>query len=321
MEKTGDKQTLRGLATVNLYAADMKAAKKWYSELLGIEPYFERPDSENPAYIEFRLGDYQHELGAIDSKYAPKGAAAGPGGEIAYWHVDDVAATLAKVTSMGAKEYEPLTERGEAGFITTGARAFAMASISRERIAFTPLFRVEQFESKIKRGYWYLTREGKWWVKYPTEECRAIVEIAYDRLPKDRRFLFFEDAKSDRANCLQASYFMHKMAVRFRKIFSELDRNSWLNEKTRIYALGDGMYFGGHPLHLFRHTMAQYYLAATNWSLAYVARLGGWENTEILNKCYGRIPEHIKAQIAKSVHVKFDTLDLSSVAIQQAIPP
>ena len=112
------KQTLRGLATVNFYAADIKAAKTWYSELLGIEPYFERPDSEHPAYIEFRIGDYQHELGIIDSKYAPKNASAGPGGEIVYWHVDDLAATLKKVMDMGAKEYEPLTKRGEAGFIT-----------------------------------------------------------------------------------------------------------------------------------------------------------------------------------------------------------
>ena len=118
MKKTSGKHTLRGLATVNFYAADLKAAKRWYSELLGMEPYFERPDSEHPAYIEFRLGDSQHELGIIDSKYAPKSAAAGPGGAVVYWHVDDVAATLEKVTAMGAKEYEPLTSRGEAGFIT-----------------------------------------------------------------------------------------------------------------------------------------------------------------------------------------------------------
>jgi len=195
----------------------------------------------------------------------------------------------------------------------TGARAFAMASMSWDRIAFSPLFRIEQFEPKIKRGDWYLTKEGKWWVKYPTEECRAVVETARDRLPR-RKFLFFEDAKSDKANALQASYFMSRMAVRFKKIFAELDRRSWLNEKTRIYALGDGLYFNGHPLHLFRHTMAQYYLAATNWSLAYVASLGGWENTEVLNKCYGGIPEHIKAQIAKSIHVKFDTLSLNATA-------
>ncbi len=192
----------------------------------------------------------------------------------------------------------------------TGARAFAMASMSWDRIAFSPLFRIEQFEPKIKRGDWYLTKEGKWWVKYPTEECKFVVETARDRLSKERRFLFFEDAKSDKANALQASYLMSKMAARFKKIFSELDRNSWLNEKTRIYALGDGLYFNGHPLHLFRHTMAQYYLAATNWSLAYVASLGGWENTEVLNKCYGGMPEHFKAQIAKSIHVRFDGLNL-----------
>jgi integrase len=199
----------------------------------------------------------------------------------------------------------------------TGARAFAMVSMSWDRIAFSPLFRVEQFESKIKRGDWYLTKQGKWWVKYPTEECRIVVETACDRLPRERRFLFFDDAESDKANCLQASYFMSKMAVRFKRIFSELDKSSWLNEKTRIYALGDGLYFTGHPLHLFRHTMAQYYLAATNWSLAYVASLGGWENTEVLNKCYGGMPEHIKAQVAKSIHVRFDALLNPSITLDR----
>jgi predicted enzyme related to lactoylglutathione lyase len=118
MIKTSRKHRLRGLATVNFYAADVKAAKTWYTELLDIEPYFERPDSENPAYIEFGLGDYQHELGIIDSKYAPKGAAASPGGAVVYWHVNDMASTLEKVTAMGAKEYELLTKRGDAGFIT-----------------------------------------------------------------------------------------------------------------------------------------------------------------------------------------------------------
>ena len=67
--------------------------------------------------MEFRLGDYQHELGIIDAKYAPKGATAGPGGAVVFWHVDDVAEMLKKVLAMGAKEYEPLINR-EAGFVT-----------------------------------------------------------------------------------------------------------------------------------------------------------------------------------------------------------
>ncbi|KAA2251211.1 VOC family protein [Solihabitans fulvus] len=103
---------LRGLSTITFFAADLPAAKKWYTVFLGIEPYF-----EVPGYLEFRLGDYQHELGVIDASYAPDGVAAAPGGAIAYWHVDDVTATFDRLISLGAKEFEGIRERGE-GFVT-----------------------------------------------------------------------------------------------------------------------------------------------------------------------------------------------------------
>jgi len=108
---------LRGMTTVSYYADDMAAARAWYSELLGVEPYFQRPDAENPGYMEFRIGDYQHELGIIDRKYAPKGSASGPGGAVLFWAVDNIEAALERVKLMGAKDYEPQTVRGE-GFIT-----------------------------------------------------------------------------------------------------------------------------------------------------------------------------------------------------------
>ena len=111
-------QTLRGLATTTFFAPDLTAAKKWYAEFLGIDAYFAFPNAGAPAYIEFRIGDYEHELGFIDSKYAPKGAAAGPGGAVTYWHVDDIEAVFARLITMGAKEYEPITKRGESGFVT-----------------------------------------------------------------------------------------------------------------------------------------------------------------------------------------------------------
>ena len=110
-------QTLRGMATVSFWAKDVPAAVAWYTKLLGIEPYFVRPTAEDPQYVEFRLGDYQHELGIISSAFKPPKAADGIGGAVLYWHVDDVQATLDKVKEMGAVEYEPLTKR-EAGFIT-----------------------------------------------------------------------------------------------------------------------------------------------------------------------------------------------------------
>lgn len=110
--------SLRGLSTINFYADDLAAARKWYAEFLGIDAYFAFPQTGAPAYIEFRIGDYQHELGFIDRKYAPKKAAPGPGGAITYWHVDDIEAVYQRLLSLGATEYEPITKRGTAGFVT-----------------------------------------------------------------------------------------------------------------------------------------------------------------------------------------------------------
>ena len=107
---------LRGLTTTRFHTADLAAAKRWYTELLGIEPYFDRP-----AYVEFRLGDYQHELGLLDSRYVQElggadNTATGPAGTVVYWHVDDVPATLDRLLSMGAKQHEAPRDFGE-GFI------------------------------------------------------------------------------------------------------------------------------------------------------------------------------------------------------------
>jgi predicted enzyme related to lactoylglutathione lyase len=108
---------LQGLCNINYWAKDVKAARKWYAELLGIDPYFERPDTENPAYVEFRIGDYKHELGIIDSQYAPEGSAKEAGGAVAYWHVRDVEGMLKKLVDMGAREFAPVTHHGS-GFTT-----------------------------------------------------------------------------------------------------------------------------------------------------------------------------------------------------------
>ncbi|WP_205942358.1 VOC family protein [Pedobacter sp. SYP-B3415] len=108
---------LRGLATSCFYADDLSAARKWYAEFLGIDSYFAFPPSGDPAYIEFRLGDYEHELGFIDAKYAPH-AKTEPGGAITYWHVDDVEATYARLLELGATTFEPVMARSDSGFVT-----------------------------------------------------------------------------------------------------------------------------------------------------------------------------------------------------------
>jgi predicted enzyme related to lactoylglutathione lyase len=111
--------SLRGFSTISFWADDVAAATAWYAEFLGVQAYFMRPGPDGrPAYAEFRIGDYQAELGIIDHRFAPPGAPTEPGGAITYWHVDDLHSTVKRLLSMGATEYQPITSYGEAGFVT-----------------------------------------------------------------------------------------------------------------------------------------------------------------------------------------------------------
>ncbi|GAA1147671.1 VOC family protein [Kribbella jejuensis] len=109
---------LRGFATVSFYATDVKAARDWYEKLLDTEAYYAVPTAEAPAYVEFRFGDLQCELGIIDAKYAPHQVGTGAGA-IMYWHVDNLEATLARLLDLGATINEPIVDRGNnTGFRT-----------------------------------------------------------------------------------------------------------------------------------------------------------------------------------------------------------
>ncbi|WP_163861556.1 VOC family protein [Myxococcus eversor] len=109
---------LRGMSTLKLWSDDLRAATRWYSELLGVEPCFSsEATGRGPGYVEFRIGDYQHELGIIDRRFAPQGLNTSRGGVVAYWHVDDVAGALARLLERGAELLDGVTERGP-GFVT-----------------------------------------------------------------------------------------------------------------------------------------------------------------------------------------------------------
>lgn len=108
---------LRGLTTVTYFADDVAAAVSWYAEVLGVEPYFVREVEGSPAYVEFRIGDFQHELGILDSRFAPHGGSEKAAGAMIYWAVDDVRAAFERLVSLGATVHDEPTERGP-GFVT-----------------------------------------------------------------------------------------------------------------------------------------------------------------------------------------------------------
>ena len=92
-----------GVSTVRLHAEDLPAARAWYADLLGADPYFDRAE-----YVEWRVGPHDHELGILDLRYAPHGQ----GGSVTYWQVDDVDVALGDLLARGATAREELRDFG-----------------------------------------------------------------------------------------------------------------------------------------------------------------------------------------------------------------
>lgn len=105
---------LRGLTTITYAVDDLGAARDWYTEVLGVEAYFAKEHAGALAYVEFRVGDHQAELGLLDRRYVPDG---GPGTAVTYWAVDDVEAAHERLLALGATAHLPVTEQGP-GFTT-----------------------------------------------------------------------------------------------------------------------------------------------------------------------------------------------------------
>ena len=110
-----------GLSTVTLFAPDVDEASRWYTEVLGVPPYF-----VTPAYVEFHVGREEAELGLIKAEYAgsplartPAPVVGSPAGAVVYWHVDDVAAERDRLVGLGARPHDDVIEREEgSGYVT-----------------------------------------------------------------------------------------------------------------------------------------------------------------------------------------------------------
>lgn len=88
-----------GLRTVIYPAPDLDALKRWYIELLGIDPYFDQP-----FYVGFSVAGYEL---ALD----PDGSV--EDGPRTYWGVADVDRALARLVEVGAVLHEPVREVGD----------------------------------------------------------------------------------------------------------------------------------------------------------------------------------------------------------------
>ena len=91
---------LLGLRTALYPAPDLAKGKAFWTEVLGVEPFFGQP-----FFGGYSVGGF--ELGLVpDAKPGDLGA-------VAYWGVADCAAELARIASLGATVLEPVTDVGE----------------------------------------------------------------------------------------------------------------------------------------------------------------------------------------------------------------
>jgi predicted enzyme related to lactoylglutathione lyase len=92
-----------GLRTAIYHANNLDEAKKWYSNILGKEPYFDQP-----YYVGYNVGGY--ELGLVpdstESKLKVEGVSV-------YWGVENAAESFQKILDAGATLHEKLQDVGE----------------------------------------------------------------------------------------------------------------------------------------------------------------------------------------------------------------
>lgn len=82
--------------------ANLTAAKIWYTDILGIEPYF-----NEPYYVGFNVGGYELGLATEEQAHEDKTDSA-----TTYWGVENVQDVYDMLISKGAAEHEKPTEVG-----------------------------------------------------------------------------------------------------------------------------------------------------------------------------------------------------------------
>ncbi|MCM1975804.1 MULTISPECIES: VOC family protein [Streptomyces] len=89
-----------GVQTIMYPVKDLDGAKAVFGALLGVEPY-----ADEPYYVGYKAAGQ-------DVGLDPNGHAKGMTGPVPYWHVDDIAATLAALVTAGAETLQDVQDVG-----------------------------------------------------------------------------------------------------------------------------------------------------------------------------------------------------------------
>jgi len=88
---------LKDVTLVTYTVADLTTAKRFFSELIGADPYV-----DSPRYVGYKSGDM--EIGLVPSGDKRDG------GGLAYWTVPDIAATVQALVAAGGTVVQDVTD-------------------------------------------------------------------------------------------------------------------------------------------------------------------------------------------------------------------
>jgi predicted enzyme related to lactoylglutathione lyase len=95
---------LLGLRTAIYHVSDIEKGKRWYSDVLGFDPYF-----DEAFYVGFNVGGYELGLQPDEAEATARRA----DGAVAYWGVADAEAALQRLLELGATVHETVQDVGE----------------------------------------------------------------------------------------------------------------------------------------------------------------------------------------------------------------
>src|SRR6266852_3377474 len=92
-----------GLRTATYRVDDIDKARSWYSEVLGVKPYF-----DEPFYVGFNVAGYELGLQPVEESGGEKAD-----GAVAYWGVENAEAAFKRIIELGATVHEEVQDVGE----------------------------------------------------------------------------------------------------------------------------------------------------------------------------------------------------------------
>jgi predicted enzyme related to lactoylglutathione lyase len=117
-----------GLRTAIYHVKDINTAKKWYSNVLDKEPYFDQP-----YYVGYNIGGYELDLIPDQTESNSKIE-----GVVTYWGVKNAKESFQKLLDSGAAIHEEIQDVGEGILVGTVKDPFGNIFGIIENPNFTP---------------------------------------------------------------------------------------------------------------------------------------------------------------------------------------